>query len=438
MNSFDKVILGKHTQITTDSKVTGRNNNVLVIGTSGSGKTYSLVEPTLMETNHSSLVVSDPKGSLSPKYADYFKRKGYRVEILNFIHPEKSTLSYDPLRNGEIQNSQQAIALAHTLIHSSVDDVDVVQKDPYWDQAAEMLIASIILLLLEVKASGTPSFSRLMGLMDSLSVSEANEEALKYTPLGKIMQSLRARNPKSEAVTMYHRVISTPSKTLNCIISTAQAAIARYNTTEMKTFMDLPNLFDPACLVNEKTVLFVQCSDVDDTLYGYINMLYTQTMQHLFQLSDEAEDRNRLRSVRFILDDFATNVVIPQMPKWSGMMRERRISVMLMLQSITQLEEMYDARKARTIISNCDQIVFLRTNDLETAREFSYRLDLPVTDVLYSPIGTEYIFLSGTKPIKDERFDMKTQSKEYRKVYRSKSNVVKVRNTEENREQRLA
>ncbi len=153
MTDFDKTVLGKHTIVSTDSAITGRNNNVLIVGTSGSGKTYSLVEPTLQETSHSSLVISDPKGSLSKKYAGYFKKKKYNVAILNFLHPEQSTLSYDPLRNNEIQNSQDVMSFAHALVFSVENHTDLVEKDPFWDQMAEVLIASVIHLMLELKGT---------------------------------------------------------------------------------------------------------------------------------------------------------------------------------------------------------------------------------------------------------------------------------------------
>ncbi|MCR5033195.1 MAG: type IV secretory system conjugative DNA transfer family protein [Lachnospiraceae bacterium] len=424
MPSFDKLVLSKHMVVSTNSKETGRNNNVLVVGTSGSGKTYSLVEPTLMEARSSSLVVSDPKGTLSRKYGKYFKSKGYTVEALDFLHLEESTITYDPLRNGEITNSQEALSFAHTLVSSAITDAQVVSKDPFWDQMAEVLIASVVLLMLEVKCLHPGNFATLVKLLDSLDVPDATADSLARTALGRCMEKHSDNMPSSEAYRLYRSVVSNPSKTLNCIISSVHSVMARYNTESMRTFTQLENLFKPEMLMQQKTVLFVKCSDVDDTLYGYINMFYTQTMSRLFQYSDGARSRSRLRPVRFILDDFATNVVIPQMPKWSSMMRERQISVMLMIQSITQLEEMYDTGKARTIISNCDYLAFLRTNDLVTAKEFAERLDIPATDVLYMPIGTMYVFQSGARPMKDERFDMKTQSRDYRKVYPAKAKLV--------------
>ena len=46
----DKVILGEGAIYITDCEETGINNNVLVVGGSGCGKTMSIAEPRMLET----------------------------------------------------------------------------------------------------------------------------------------------------------------------------------------------------------------------------------------------------------------------------------------------------------------------------------------------------------------------------------------------------
>jgi len=62
--NFEKNMLFTQTErMSLDTRQTFRNNNVLIIGGSGSGKTRFYVKPNLMQM-HSSYVVTDPKGSL--------------------------------------------------------------------------------------------------------------------------------------------------------------------------------------------------------------------------------------------------------------------------------------------------------------------------------------------------------------------------------------
>ena len=60
---FD-MILGQGVHYSRDDYRTKLNNNVCVVGTSGAGKTRSIVKPNLMQAS-GSYVVSDPKGNLA-------------------------------------------------------------------------------------------------------------------------------------------------------------------------------------------------------------------------------------------------------------------------------------------------------------------------------------------------------------------------------------
>ena len=51
----EKIILGENCEYETDITKTGVNNNVLVCGSSGCGKTVSIIEPRLFNTTHSHL-----------------------------------------------------------------------------------------------------------------------------------------------------------------------------------------------------------------------------------------------------------------------------------------------------------------------------------------------------------------------------------------------
>lgn len=70
------------------------NDNVLIVGASGSGKTWGIVTPNLLQAS-GSYIVSDPKGNLYDRYGDYLRQKGYRVRLLDFIRPERSC-HYNP------------------------------------------------------------------------------------------------------------------------------------------------------------------------------------------------------------------------------------------------------------------------------------------------------------------------------------------------------
>ena len=87
----ERVILGQNCIYSTDCEETGLNNNVLVCGGSGSGKTMSVAEPRFLETKYSNLIATVAKRRLVGKYVPLFKKRKYKVLDLNLANPREST-----------------------------------------------------------------------------------------------------------------------------------------------------------------------------------------------------------------------------------------------------------------------------------------------------------------------------------------------------------
>ena len=93
----DKVILGENCVYSSDCEKTGLNNNILVCGSSGCGKTMSISEPRLLATSNSSLVATVTKRRIVNKYKSLFIERGYDVQDLDFVNPQRGDIGYDPL-----------------------------------------------------------------------------------------------------------------------------------------------------------------------------------------------------------------------------------------------------------------------------------------------------------------------------------------------------
>lgn len=72
----NSMILARDRFYDLDCLRTHLNNNVLVVGTPGSGKTRSVVAPNILQAVGSYIIV-DAKGNLYKQYADYLRSKGY-------------------------------------------------------------------------------------------------------------------------------------------------------------------------------------------------------------------------------------------------------------------------------------------------------------------------------------------------------------------------
>ena len=89
-------ILAKGVSVSNDTWVTGINNNDLVVGPSGGGKTRGYVVPNILHTQDS-LIVADTKGNLRRLYGRHLEKQGYTVMHLDFTDTAATPWGYNPL-----------------------------------------------------------------------------------------------------------------------------------------------------------------------------------------------------------------------------------------------------------------------------------------------------------------------------------------------------
>lgn len=155
--------------------------------------------------------------------------------------------------------------------------------------------------------------------------------------------------------------------------------------------------------------------DRHETLIFYISIFETQGFKYLFEFAEEQPDGMLPIPIVYYSDDFATGCPIPMMQDYISIFREKGISVILLLQSESQLISMYGADAATTIKNPCDSHVFLECNDLETARNVSQMVDKPLQDILHMKIGTQILFRRGSKPVIGPRYNI-MENKLYQQV----------------------
>lgn len=392
------LILADGEYYSMDCHKTQLNNNVLVVGAAGSGKTRSIVSPNILQAV-GSYIITDPKGLLYKKYGKYLREKGYKVRILDFVNPEKSD-KYNPLMY--IRSSYDVLKLAHLFIDSS-NLTGIVGGDPFWEESSEILFSALVGYLWEHSRVADRTLDGVFKLIRCCNVSEYNSEA--QTTLDRIFRDVENKNPKDFSLNQYKKFRVAAGRTLCSVLASLNSRLGRFDFPELHNMMatDEMRLGD---IGREKTAVFVIISDRDRTMDGLANVFYGQAMDELCRVADEEyEDGCLPVPVRFILDDFATNCKITDFPRMISSIRSRGISTMLMLQAESQLEYCY-GRDGHTIIANCDNYVYLGGNDIETANAIARRCDVPIGKVLYMPVGTNFIFRRGQRPVNGMNFPL--------------------------------
>lgn len=400
------LVVAKNQYYSMDCRETGVNNNVLVVGTSGGGKTRGVGEPNIMQAS-GNYVVSDPKGRLYEKYKDYLEAKGYRVLKMNFIHPEQS-LHYNPM--GKIRNTQDIVKLAHMIVYNEHTKLGK-SVDPFWDEATLVLFTVILGYLYETEdiPEEEKNFETLCKLVTEVGKDFDEHDRMLHMP--KLFYRLEQHNEKMKSQGKeswaYHRfqVFKTcPEKTHNTIVMTSYAKLASFDTKEINIMME-KNDINFASIGTEKTALFVEVSDTDRSMDLLVNLFYSQLMNELCSYADEFCENGCLPiPVRFILDDFATNCRIDNFQNMIANIRSRGISAMLMVQSEAQLYACY-GMDGDTIIDCCNTYIYLGTDNAKTAHSVAERANKAVHTIQNMPLGTCWIFRRGQEPIFCERVD---------------------------------
>lgn len=405
------MILAENEFYSLDCYETQLNNNVLVVGTSGAGKTRSIVTPNILQAT-GSYIVSDPKGSLYKKYKSHLEKQGYKVKKLDFTEPAESS-HYNFFKY--IRSTQDIVKVAHMLVYQ---DNGSFHSDPFWDQAAQLLVQAVIAYLKEGWKENDQNLRRLCQLVENAHA-DGDLEVSKSV-LDRLFVDHAKSHSDSYAVKTYNRFRVAADRTLRSILITVNSKLALYDTPEISKMMEFDDIDIPS-IGKEKTALFVVVSDTDRSMDGLANIFFTQAMNELCNYADkECEDNTLPVSVRFILDDFATNCKIAEFPRMIASIRSRGISTMLMIQAESQLTEGF-GHDGRTIIGNCDTYVYLGGNDVETAKAVAERCDVPVRKILNMPVGTNWIFRRGQNPKFCNNFDLDEMLKRKKLVSKTSS-----------------
>ena len=384
---------------TRDSRVTGLNNNVAVVGPSGCGQSTVMGVLNILEQD-GSLIISDPKGGLYRSISDILEDRGYIVKKLDLTHPENSA-HYNPITR--VQTSQDIKKLAQQIVFNAYSKEGNTSRDPYWERNAQVMLTAFLTYMME---SDLPrekmTLTTVMEMLGDFTPYEDEEiDKLRNKPVYRdfirVREEAEENGEVSRAWKLFNPFINLSSKTLSCIITTLTAILSVFDSNELSQLF-CGNDISFRRLANRKTALFVITSDTDRSNDILANIFYSQALGELCDYADNCCKDGRLpRSVTFLLDDFATNCCIANFDNIISNIRARNISAMLMLQSLDQLRTCYP-QGSHTIMNNCDTMVFMGANSTSDAAYFAERANKPLHVMMEMPLHTSWVFRRTEKP----------------------------------------
>ena len=394
----DILMLGENFSISTDSDITQLNNNILIVGPSGAGKTMSYAEMCLLRTCSSSMIITLSKRKLVQEYSKDFERRGFRVHDLNLAKPAASSIAYDPMHY--VRTNSDITYLAQSIVMANPRKFNNIAADPFWDDAAISLLSALIAYEMHCKSS--PSFADIFERFSSLQISERGD--IIETNLDNLFDRLNREHPGCFACQCWKTFRYAPLRTASSIYSSLNVMMDTIFSPELLNLMREKSSVDFADLTAERSVLFVTTSAVNPSLNAFAGLFYSHAVKELFEYAESRSDGVLPIPIHLLCDDFAVGAQIPSFAEYISIFREKKISVSILLQSESQLRSMYGDADSTTIINNCDRYIYMGGTDLKTARNIADRMNLPLADVLYMPLGQVFIFERGRKPVITERW----------------------------------
>jgi len=400
----------------------------LVIGATGSGKTTTFINPMIQllasTSAGSSMIMTDPKGELFDLHSKYLQERGYKVLLLD-LRDTYSSSRWNPLEGiwdmyQEYVNAGKNIKLhkdsmedypelerpdgdaeedepwvewrgkAYADLSHCRDDVAVTrqkfydemyedlndlisvicpienEKDPVWEKGARSIIMATCIAMLEdsedERLGMTKEKFNFFNINKALTNSEDEFAALK--------SYFDGRSKLSQAFTLSRQVMSAADTTLSSYMSITFDKLNMFNDRGLCGLTSATDV-EAEKFADQPTALFLKIPDEKDTRHGLAAVFVLCMYKALIKVASAREDLALPRNVYFILDEFGNMPRIEKFDKMITVGRSRKIWFNMVVQSYSQLNNVYGEKVADIVKSNCGMKMFIGSNDIGTCEEFS-------------------------------------------------------------------
>lgn len=369
-NDYSNLIFSEKIQFSTDTDITHLNNNVLVIGGPGTGKSWGLVKPNLLQ-GFGSYVVTDPAGELVKSTGKFFERNGYAVKVFNLNDMAHSDC-FNPFVYAN--NEENALSMVDSLIYATRDE-GKTSGDPFWEDSMRALLLALVFYVKSFCPASKQNFHQIADMLRGADTQEKGEK--KKSALDIIFDDIRTKDQDHICVKYYDIFLKAGDKTAASILVTTAVKLAPFNLDPIADLTSTDNM-DVSSIGDKPTVLYIIVPQGTKTSNSFlVNMLYTSIFSALYYHASNdmvmCPQGHLKYHVQFILDEFANIGVIPSFEAKLSTMRKYHMSCWIIIQATAQLKALYE-KQFGTIIGDCSTIIYLGSNEQETMEFISKEL----------------------------------------------------------------
>ena len=354
---------GKHN---TTALVDTGDVHVLMIGAAGVGKTAYWLYPCIEYACASgmSFLSTDTKGDVMRNYGNIAKQYGYNVSVIDLRNPTRSNGNnllhlvnkyMDLYQSSEelvykAKAEKYAKIISKTIILSGMDAANFGQNAYFYD-AAEGLLTATILLVAEFCKSKERHIVSVFKIIQELFAPSNSKGKNQFQQLMEMLPN------DHKAKWFAGAALNTAEQSMASVMSTALSRLNTFLDSELEQLLCFDTEIDAEEFCNEKCAIFVIMPEENPNTFFMISLIIQQLYREILAVADENGGKLKNRCV-FFCDEFGTLPKIESAEMMFSASRSRRLQIVPIIQSFSQLDKNYGKEGAEIIVDNTQIILF--------------------------------------------------------------------------------
>ena len=341
--------------------------HALMIGAAGVGKTAFWLYPCIEYACASGMswLSTDTKGDVMRNYGHIAKQYGYNVSVIDLRNPTRSngnnllhlvnkymdlyqqhpdTLVY------KAKAEKYAKIISKTIILSGMDAASFGQNAYFYD-AAEGLLTATILLVAEFCEPEKRHIVSVFKIIQELLAPSQKKGKNQFQQLMEMLPD------DHKAKWFAGAALNTAEQSMASVMSTALSRLNSFLDSELEQLLCFDTEIDAEKFCNEKSAIFVVMPEENPNTFFMISLIIQQLYREILAVADEHGGKLKNRCV-FFCDEFGTLPKIESAEMMFSASRSRRLQIVPIIQSFSQLDKNYGKEGAEIIVDNTQLTIF--------------------------------------------------------------------------------
>ena len=374
--------------------------HALMIGAAGVGKTAYWLYPCIEYACASgmSFLSTDTKGDVMRNYGGVAKEYGYNVSVIDLRNPTKSNGNnllnlvnkyMDLYKERPNQLAYKAKAekyakiISKTIILSGAESASFGQNAYFYDAAEGILTATILLVAEFCEPQKRHIVSVFKIIQELLAPSEKRNK--------NQFQELMALLPNDHKAKWFAgAALNSSDQSMASVMSTALSRLNAFLDSELEQILCFDTEIDAEKFCSEKSAIFIIMPEEAPTTFFMISLIIQQLYREILAVADEEGGKLKNRCI-FFCDEFGTLPKIQDAEMIFSASRSRRLQIVPIIQSFSQLDKNYGKEGEEIIVDNTQLTIF-----------GGFAPNSPSAEVLSKALGTRTVLTGSVNKGKND------------------------------------